>query len=286
MKLKQIPEDFIVNEVLDLKMETGPYYYYRLTKRNWNTLDVIREIKRRLRVSDVGYAGIKDRNAVTSQYISVPRKISVYLKDVACVFVGTGKDRIHLGQHQGNEFVITIRDLEKKLTPVRTIINFFGEQRFSKKNTPVGKLLVTGKFREACHELGLDVIRNDYIGALRSIGKETLRLYVNAYQSALWNTLAKKSTKKVVPILGYLTKGHAYDRIMKKEGIRKEDFQLRSLPEIAAEGGERPRVVSIKRFKTRAFEDDELNHRKKKQTISFFLPRGAYATVAIKKLLK
>src|SRR3989338_1190633 len=61
-------EDFIVKEVLELKVEDGSYYYYFVTKKNWNTLDVVKEISQRLHVKDVGYAGLKDRIAVTSQY--------------------------------------------------------------------------------------------------------------------------------------------------------------------------------------------------------------------------
>src|SRR3989338_5906454 len=97
MKIKEIPEDFIVEEVLHLKLEDGPYQYYLVTKKNWNTLDLIKEISERLHVKDVGYAGNKDRNAVTSQYISVNKKIHFTLKDVTFTFVGTGRERIFLG---------------------------------------------------------------------------------------------------------------------------------------------------------------------------------------------
>src|SRR3989338_5511303 len=97
MKIKELPEDFIVKEVLELKIEEGSYNYYLMTKKNWNTLDVINEIKQRLHVKDVGYAGNKDRNAITSQYISVQKKINFTLKDVTFEFIGTGKQRIFLG---------------------------------------------------------------------------------------------------------------------------------------------------------------------------------------------
>ncbi|MBL7051626.1 MAG: tRNA pseudouridine(13) synthase TruD, partial [Nanoarchaeota archaeon] len=72
MKIKQIEEDFVVNEVLELEIsENGKNYYYLMTKKNWNTLDLVKEIKKRLKVRDVGFAGLKDRKAITSQYISV-----------------------------------------------------------------------------------------------------------------------------------------------------------------------------------------------------------------------
>jgi len=285
MKIKELPEDFIVKEVLDLPLEDGDYNYYLITKKNWNTLDLIHELKERLHVKDVGYAGIKDRHAVTSQYISVlHRKITFSIKDVTFELIGTGKQRIYLGMLKGNAFVITIRDLEKKLKPITDVINFFGEQRFSEKNAHIGKLLVTKKFKEGCEELGLQVHRNDYVGALKSVGKERLKFYVHAYESELWNRLALKSKKRVVPILGYLTEGNDYDAIMKDEGIRREDFLMRSIPEIASEGGQRERVVQVKKFKTLSYDDDELHAGKKKQTISFSLDKGAYATTVIDAL--
>ena len=104
MKIKQIPEDFVVEEIINLKLEEGPYFYYKLVKKNWNTLDVVREVKSRLKVRDVGYAGLKDKYAVTTQYISVKKKINFNLKDVEFEFLGTGKTRIYKGMLEGNKF--------------------------------------------------------------------------------------------------------------------------------------------------------------------------------------
>src|SRR3989339_626764 len=248
MKIKELPEDFIVKEVLELKVEDGSYYYYFVTKKNWNTLDVVKEISQRLHVKDVGYAGLKDRIAVTSQYISVQKKINFTLKDVKFEYLGTGK------------------------------------QRFSEKNAIIGKMLVKKQFKEACKELELEVVQNDYVGALKKSGKERLKFYLHAYQSELWNTLAEKSKKKIIPIIGYLTEGKEYDTILKEKGISKEDFILRSIPEIGVEGGERNRVVQVENFKTLSFEDDELHPGKKKQVISFYLEKGAYATTVLEAL--
>ena len=71
---------------------------------------------------------------------------------------------------------------------------------------------------------------------------------------------------------------------MKEEGISQEDFILRSIPEIAAEGGKRNRMVKVENFKNLSFEDDELHPGKKKQVISFFLEKGAYATTVLETL--
>ncbi|MSR85770.1 tRNA pseudouridine(13) synthase TruD [Candidatus Woesearchaeota archaeon] len=284
MKIKELPEDFIVEEVMNLHLEEGQYYYYLVTKRNWNTLDLVHEIAERLHVKDVGYAGIKDRNAVTSQYISVNKKIPFTLKDVTFTFIGTGKERIFIGALEGNRFTIIVRDLDKKLKEVKDVVNYFGEQRFSLKNALIGKMLVQKKFKEACTELELTAEKNDYVGALKRIGKDTLRFYVHAYQSELWNRLAAKSKKKVIPIIGYLTEGKDYEKILEEEEVCQEDFIIRSFPDIGAEGGQRERIVQVKEFKTLSFTDDELHLGKKKQVISFCLDKGAYATTVIEAL--
>ncbi len=285
MKIKQIEEDFVVKEVMKLELsENGKYHYYYMTKKNWNTLDLVKEIKKRLKVRDVGFAGLKDRNAVTSQYISVEKKINFEINDVEFEYKGCGKKRVYMGKLKGNEFIITIRDLDKKLELPEEVLNLFGEQRFSKKNEKIGKLIVQKKFKEVCEELNLKVEKNDYIGALRELGKAKLRFYINAYQSYLWNKLAKISNKEIVPILGFLTEEDDYDEILEKEGVGKIDFIMREMPEIAAEGSERERVMEVKNFKIISFEDDELNKGKKKEVVSFFLPKGSYATVVIENL--
>jgi len=283
MKIKQIPEDFIVEEIMDLKIELGPYHYYILTKKNRNTLDIIQEIKKR--IGDVGFAGIKDKHALTSQYISVKNKIFFSLDNATFTYLGTGKEWVYMGKLTGNKFTITVRDLEKKLKPVKKIVNYYGEQRFGGKNAEIGKMLLQKNFKYACDALHLDVKNNDAVGALKKQGIHKLKFYVHAYQSSLWNILAIKSKKKVIPILGYLTEGHAYDTLMKKERIKKEDFLIRSIPEISSEGGKRERMILIKKFKTMEFTDDELNPGKKKQVVQFFLPKGAYATIALDNLL-
>ena len=73
-KIKHIPEDFIVKERSTIKiLLSGKYIYFLLKKKNWNTLDVIQKLAVIFDISEkkIGFAGSKDKNAVTEQVCSV-----------------------------------------------------------------------------------------------------------------------------------------------------------------------------------------------------------------------
>ena len=285
MKIKQIPEDFVVNEVLKLHVSNGDYNYYLLKKTNRNTMDVVKHLKNK--GFKVGFAGLKDKNAVTTQYISVYRKrISFEIDNVELKYLGSGRKPIYMGQLEGNEFIITIRDLDKKLDDVKEVVNYFGEQRFSWQNVDLGRSLVKRDFKDVCKRLELDVHRNDYVNAMRAFGLKKLKFFIHAYQSHLWNEVVKGIEKKgKLSIFGFLTKDERYTGILKKEGITRKDFIIKQVPELSSEGSERDILMQVKGFKTLKFGDDELNKGKKKQVVKFFLPKGCYATVVVESLL-
>ena len=77
IKIKVKPEDFIVEEIADLPMSsTGDFCVYRLQKRGWNTVDVLKNLSKKLNLpsSDFSYGGKKDKYALTSQYITIGRQ--------------------------------------------------------------------------------------------------------------------------------------------------------------------------------------------------------------------
>ena len=226
MRIKEFCEDFVVKEVMDLKLDNGKYNYFLLEKKNWNTIDVVREIAKRLKIKEreIGFAGNKDKKAWTFQHISIPvakeRVLGLKIKDVNLEYVGCGKERICLGRLEGNYFEIIIRDVDS-VGEIKEIVNYFGEQRFSSNNWQIGKMLVLGKFKDACSSFGLKVERNDYLGALKKIGFRELKFYIHSYQSYLWNKLVNglKKEEKKVPLVGYLYDGKLYDEILEKEGL-------------------------------------------------------------------
>jgi len=301
-KIKQKPEDFMVKEVTNIPIsKEGRYFYYVLKKRNISTFDAINEISIKLGINknQIGYAGNKDKIALTEQLISLPIQVRPFKTNkIELVFAGKGDERINLGCLKGNEFIITIRGLSKRIRKFpKTIPNYFGEQRFGISNDThkIGKALIKKDFKKVA--LMIDgVVEKDPINQLRKKDKKLLRFYINAYQSYLWNLvvseIVKKKTRNMkIPLIGLLTefknKGikKRYDKLLVKEGIRQEDFLIRKMPELVSGGSERDLFFEAKNLKTIDYCKDELNNGKFKQVLSFFLKKGSYATIFIKSIL-
>ncbi len=310
-KIKQIPEDFIVMEINKLDFdENGEYSYYLLKKKNYNTIDAISKVCNIFRVDDkfANFAGTKDRVAVTEQYISINRgpEKDLNLNDIELKFLGHGKERLNLGMLDGNVFEITVRNIIKipKKNEKLLIINYFDDQRFGKNNDNhiIGKLIIKGKFEEACKMLPeceaiLSGSPNNFVGALRSIPKKILKLYIHAYQSHLWNKTAEEISKKQktnikIPIIGFGTEFNEKkiekicEKILKEENVNLREFIIRKIPDLSDEGTKRDLYVIPKNLDIGKLEDDELNSGMQKVKIKFFLPPGAYATNVIKSLFE
>jgi len=209
-KIKQIPKDFIVEELIVLKKEAdGNFAYFSLFKRGLTTEEAVGRVVKLLDVprKSIGYAGSKDKDAVTKQYISV-QDFNKELKPVnsdrlELVPVGKGKEKINLGKLLGNRFKITVRNLEPDYEFSEKILvlpNYFDEQRFSSKNYDIGRVLLKRNFKEAVSlvlmgsgeyeqrvKSHLDKNSTDYIGALRNIPGKILSFYVAAFQSYIFN---------------------------------------------------------------------------------------------------
>ncbi len=314
-KIKELPEDFYVKELIDFKLkDKGEYKIYSLNKKNYNTLDAIEIISNRFKLNEVGYCGNKDKNAVTEQFISIKGNVNLEnlnIKDISLKFQGYLDKRLSLGDNSGNYFKIVVRNLEKKYKKVGFIVNYFDEQRFSEHNSQVGKMLLQKKFKEICQILEID--SKNPIDSLNRINKKLLKLYLHSYQSYLFNKVVSiylsksKKVKKVkyslgefvfvdkfeklkFPLLSFDTefgkKDKIYLEILKEEGIKLDDFIIRSFPALLDETTHRDVFVKVKDFKTLSYDKDELNPGMFKQEISFILPKGSYATILVKEMFE
>lgn len=173
-RLRTTPEDFVVEELPITFTNTGPYTICKLTKRSWEHQHAMHEITNRLRISQkrIGWAGTKDKNAVTTQYISlynVPGEVlaNLNIKDMTLEPVATHQFSLGLGQLLGNTFKITLRDCEEENLAETTasiageiatgIPNYYGLQRF-------------GALKPVTHKMGYHILRNEF--------KEAVDLYV------------------------------------------------------------------------------------------------------------
>ena len=334
-KFKQVPEDFVVIEIPSVKIEKqGRFIYFWMKKKGLNTLDVIKGLARQLRIKekDIGFAGSKDKHAVTAQMLSIfgtkkEEVEKIKLENVYLEFRGYGNIPISLGDLQGNEFEIIIRNLgPEKIEKIDYVENYFDEQRFSENNVTIGRHLLKKEFSKAVALIDefkvakyLEQKPTDYVGALKVLPIRLLRMYVNAYQSYLWNKtvatyLEKKGKllKKIsysggelvfvsdtgkfkdlkVPLLGFGSEEveeeeiqEIIDKIMEEESLSSADFIIKQIPELTLEGEWRNVLVEVKELNIGKKVADELNSGKKKAKVSFSLPKGSYATIVIKKIV-
>jgi len=305
-KLKQKPDDFLVEEVIDYPLaESGKYHVYKLWKKGYSTIDAVRLISAKLNVREIGYAGLKDKNAITVQFVSIlgGRELDEEydFDNIKLNLVGFRSERLFPGCLKGNKFKIVIRNIDENLAgdikKIERMVNYFGEQRFSNKNVDIGRSIIKGDYAvavELINEINqLDLSKQDALGTLNRYDKSLLRLYLHAYQSFLWNKcvdlyLDDDSNDKNfnMPMIGFGIDSNEYiDKVLGDENVGIRDFILRKLQGMGLEGGDRAVFVNVEDLNVSDLEDDELNSGMKKCTVSFTLPKGSYATEYIKQIM-
>jgi tRNA pseudouridine13 synthase len=167
MKLKSRPDDFQVEEVTSVVAgATGPFSFYRLSKKSLGTPEAIQRICRELDVDPrrVRYGGLKDRHAETTQYLTIDEGPERHYKDalIQLKYLGRVEDPYGPQSFSGNRFGITIRDLDQpsleralaSLEEVRQdlVANYFDDQRFGSVGSDqqfVARALIDGEDEKA-----------------------------------------------------------------------------------------------------------------------------------------
>lgn len=331
--LKKIPQDFVVVEQAsyDLK-EKGPYSIWLLTKTQMNTMHAIERIADflHLKIGNIGFAGNKDKHAITEQYISIKGACADSLKNFKhpkmCIeFIGWRSEPISLGDHRGNSFEITIRDIEQAPRRIDRMVNYFGEQRMGTRNWKIGYRLLKGELKEACDLIPDERVHaflkenpKQYVEAIKKVPRRTMLLFIHAYQSRVWNRVVadyvRKHSREVIehewlhgtlvipkafdaaldinaPVVGFGTEFADADikqrtlELLEEDGLTQRSFITSKLPFLAVEGSERPITAQVHGLRIGPLEDDDLHEGKKKCTVSFFLSRGCYATMAVRQMM-
>jgi tRNA pseudouridine13 synthase len=168
MKLKQQPSDFFVEEItnISVSMDKKAHSIFIMNKTEIDTFDAIHKISKKIKVPlfEIGYAGLKDKHAITKQYISIPTKYNVEkfnLNKLSLNFLGYRNTKIKTGDLKGNKFSITVRDIRhntidkinEKIKSISLfgIPNYFDSQRFGStfKNEFIGKHLIKKNYEIA-----------------------------------------------------------------------------------------------------------------------------------------
>jgi tRNA pseudouridine13 synthase len=148
-RLRVAPEDFVVREWLGFAADgEGDHWLLRVRKRGANTHWVAKQLGRLAQIHprDVGFAGLKDRNAVTEQSFTVPVRSAVGSQwpgvsgeGFEVIDAVRHRRKLKRGALRANDFEIVIREfsgdaasLAMRIAAIaaRGVPNYFGPQRF------------------------------------------------------------------------------------------------------------------------------------------------------------
>lgn len=153
MKLRRLSEDFAVEELADFLAEGGRFALYRLRKRSLGTLEAVQAVARRWKLTRerISFGGLKDRHAVTEQFVTIERGPTRGLEqtNLSLAYLGQAARPFTSRDILGNRFRIVVRQvaagdaagMERAWQEVQTqgIPNYFDDQRF-------GSLGASGEF--------------------------------------------------------------------------------------------------------------------------------------------
>ncbi|MFT7616212.1 MAG: tRNA(Glu) U13 pseudouridine synthase TruD [Candidatus Woesearchaeota archaeon] len=318
--IKKEPTDFIVEEIIDITESSGDYILVKMQKTNMNTLDALDTISKHcnINVKEIGYCGLKDKNAVTIQFISLPKKASIanfeheYIKLTPLHEI---QRPLFIGNLVQNKFTITVHNIHDfEITQPKAMINYFGEQRFSTDNEQIGRHIIKKEYLKAAQllartqqrvqkALALEPTNGPH--AMQQLAPGLLGFFIHAYQSYLWNRgvsiyvkeycetytddvldieipkEGKQLAEKIFPLIGF-----SYDEDDYSQTISEIVTKLMDEEKIS----ERNFIIKISRTLTKEGDKREIqtpieNLHITGKSLTFTLNKGCYATVALRHIL-
>ncbi|MDP6980908.1 MAG: tRNA pseudouridine(13) synthase TruD [Myxococcota bacterium] len=235
-RIKVRPEDFAVDEIpLYEPSGEGGHTFVRIEKRMRSTEQVVGDLARKLDVArrDVGYAGRKDRVAVTRQWLSVPdcdpeRVQEVDLEDARVLEAVRHGHKLRTGHLKGNRFEIRVEGVgaseqeaaarEAERIAREGFPNRFGDQRFGRAGDNP--------------ERGRDVL----LGKRRPRDRREARFLVSALQSEVFNrVLAERPLGLAEVEFGDVAMRHESSGLFHVEDVEVDSERARNF-EISATG--------------------------------------------------
>lgn len=311
-KFYQNEFDFIVEENPIKFSNRGNFVIMKIRKKNLGTWDLIDSISRTLKVyeNEIGYAGLKDKNATTTQYISIPRK---YIKDIKNLkskkievletFLHGSK--LNIGDLESNTFQINLHEVEQSdVGKIESILkqaskvgmpNYFGFQRFGLDGQENLE-----KARKYIYE---DLIIKD---------KKLSKMLIAIYQSDFFNRWLverlKLSKDELKLLSGDVFRVYSTDKYFTPKNLSDEmleDFKNKKIvPTGLLPGRKAFRSMYEARTIEEKFDDTYIQEKgfrrdalvyprnisvsydkeSKKCNLKFTLPKGSYATVLVENI--
>lgn len=319
-RIKAAAEDFEVEEIPAYQPSgSGDFLYLWVEKRDMSAEYFTRQVARRLEVpaSEIGAAGLKDRQAVTRQMVSVPVRAEAMLPrldgdGIRVLQVSKHTNKLRPGHLHGNRFRVLVRDASPAadVAPILARLlahglpNFYGPQRFGHDN--------------GTYHSGMELLRGARPGRLNPFQK---KLTLSAAQSGMFNFyLARRLEDQLLrrvlrgdvmcklPAGGMFTaedvereQGRFDAREIvtagpifgKKTFVAREDAAGREADVLQAFGlaadafaGFGKLVQGTRRHNLIYLDDLTVERLSEGLRLSFTLPAGSYATVLLREIMK
>jgi tRNA pseudouridine13 synthase len=322
-RIKTRPEDFMVDEELAYPLcGSGDHLYVRVEKKGWSMERLLLHLRDALDVgqAEIGYAGLKDKHAVTRQWVSVPARCEERLGQVdqgAVRVLETTRhtNKLRTGHLMWNRFNILLRGSGEKYCPVvqsvlqrleqQGMVNIFGNQRFGQdyESARVGRDVVAGVMRISAMSR---MKRKFSISAIQSY---LFNLYIIERMSrgALRQVMAGDVVKKrdtggmftvedVAEVQGRVDAGQVvitgpiFGRKMVRGLSQAGQLEVEVLARIGMDANSFDHFHSIGSGTRRTLltfpEEVEVTPSSSGLRARFFLPKGCYATVLLREVLK
>ncbi len=328
-ELRATPEHFVVEEVpLYEPQDEGEHLFVNLTKVGLTTRDVQQQLARlfALTPGDIGYAGLKDKQARTTQSFSIfiGRKPASFVDEAAqrivkqlpvtVNWVRLHKNKLRPGHLLGNRFQITVSALQLPLPEIeqRTLAiaqqllaqglpNYFGPQRFGLNgdNVEKGRVLLLGTQRG-----GEPWLRRLLISGYQSwLCNQYLvrRVEQGGFHQLLAGDVAKKyATGGMFDVIDPAVEQPRYSSheisftapmFGAKMWAAKGDAgaleaQILAEAEITAEHLHKAKIEGTRRLGRLLLTDLQSQVGENTLTLRFFLPKGAFATTVLREFIK
>jgi tRNA pseudouridine13 synthase len=317
--LRSAPEDFRVEEILGYEADgEGEHALLWVEKREANTDWVARELARFAGVSpvNVGYAGLKDRHAVTRQAFTVqlpgkadPDWSGFPHAEVKVLSHARHKRKLKRGALRGNRFVLVLRDVRGDCAGAEAVLqdiaargvpNYFGEQRFGREGGNVAQARAMFAGRRVDREkrsILLSAARSHIFncvlaarvdrgawdrplsGEIWSLAGSRSWFGPEPFDDTLAARLAQGDIHPSGPLWGQGEPPSAASAGELERAIAAEHSQLaEGLAAARMEQERRPLRLLPKAMRWRWLDQAALE-------VSFELPAGAYATVVVRELV-